>query len=76
MTEAAAGIGLQGENHMFVSDSNDPAANKSAVELLNPTQNNIAVFGTLNESLGNLMPTVTEILTSNNDFQYASSPMH
>ena len=59
---------------MFNSDSNDPPG--SAVELLNPTQNNIAVFGTLNESLGNFIPTVTEILTSNNDYQYPSSPMH
>lgn len=59
---------------MFNSDSHDPPG--STGELLNPTQNNIAVFGTLNESLGNFIPTVTEILTSNNDYQYASSPMH
>jgi hypothetical protein len=59
---------------MFNSDSHDPPG--SPVELLIPTQDNIAVFGTLNESLGNIIPTVTEILTSNNDYQYASSPMH
>ena len=52
---------------MLNSDSHEPVGS-STVELLNPTQNNIAVFGTLNESLGNLIPTVTEILTSNNDF--------
>lgn len=59
--------------NMLYSDSDDPG---SPVELLMPTQGNIAVFGTtLEDSVGNLIPTITEILTYN-DFQSGSSPMH
>jgi hypothetical protein len=44
------------------SDSHN---NQSSI--VTPTHNNVGVFGTLNDSVGNVIPTLTEILTSNDD---------